>query len=76
MGRNANPAHPHLPNRETARTVAVVLCAGQGTRMGAAGNKVFLPLASRPIIAHTLAAFEHAPTAEELLRVAHPAEVA
>jgi 2-C-methyl-D-erythritol 4-phosphate cytidylyltransferase len=56
--------------------VAVVLCAGQGRRMGAAGNKVFLPLAGAPLLVHTLAAFECAATVNEVVLVAHPAEVA
>jgi 2-C-methyl-D-erythritol 4-phosphate cytidylyltransferase len=55
--------------------VAVVLCAGQGTRMGAAGNKVFLPLAGKPLLAYTLAAFERADTVDDMLLVAHPTEV-
>ncbi len=57
------------------RTVAVVLCAGQGTRMRAAQNKVFLPLGDRPIIVHTLEAFERAPVVDEVMLVAHPDEV-
>ncbi len=55
--------------------VAVVLCAGQGVRMGATQNKVFLPLGDRPVIARTLEAFERTPTVDEVLLVAHPAEV-
>ncbi len=55
--------------------VAVVLCAGQGTRMGATQNKVFLPLGGRPVIVRTLEAFERAPEVDEVLLVAHPAEV-
>lgn len=55
--------------------VAVILCAGQGTRMGAAGNKVFLPLAGKPLLVHTLDAFERAVTVDEVVLVAHPTEV-
>jgi|SRR5690348_3039077 len=55
--------------------VAIVLCAGQGRRMGAAGNKVFLPLVGKPLLVHTLAAFERAVTVDEVVLVAHPAEV-
>jgi 2-C-methyl-D-erythritol 4-phosphate cytidylyltransferase len=53
----------------------VVLCAGQGTRMGAPQNKVFLPLGGRPVIVHTLEAFERTPAVDEVLLVAHAAEV-
>ena len=55
--------------------IAVVLCAGQGTRMGAAGNKVFLPLAGKPLLVHTLAVFERAAMVDEVVLVAHPAEI-
>jgi 2-C-methyl-D-erythritol 4-phosphate cytidylyltransferase len=64
---------PGVPSQ--GRTVAVILCAGQGTRMGAAGNKVFLPLGGKPLLAHAIAAFERAPTVDEILLVAHPREV-
>lgn len=57
-------------------TVAVVLCAGQGKRMGAPTNKVFVPLAGKPLLAHTLAAFESAAEVDEALLVAHPDELA
>ncbi|HEY7091655.1 MAG TPA: 2-C-methyl-D-erythritol 4-phosphate cytidylyltransferase [Ktedonobacterales bacterium] len=57
-------------------TVAVILCAGQGTRMRADRNKVLLPLLGKSLIAHTLAAFERATSVDEMLLVAHPDEVA
>ncbi len=49
------------------RTVAVVPAAGRGERMGAAGNKVFLPLGDRPILAHTLGALEDCPLVDEVV---------
>lgn len=55
--------------------VAVVLGAGQGTRMGAARNKVLLALGGTPILVHTLTAFERAPQVDETLLVAHSDEV-
>ncbi len=57
-------------------TVAVVLCAGQGSRMGAAQNKMFLPLAGEPVATHAVRAFERSPEVDEILVVAHPDEVA
>lgn len=57
------------------RVVAVILCAGQGTRMGAGENKVFLPLAGRPALLWSLAAFERVAAVDEILLVAHPDEV-
>ena len=56
-------------------TVAVVLAAGQGTRMGAAGNKVFLPLAGKPVLAHSLGVFERCAGVGETLLVAHANEL-
>jgi 2-C-methyl-D-erythritol 4-phosphate cytidylyltransferase len=56
-------------------TIAVVLAAGQGTRMGAAGNKVFLPLAGKPVLVHSLAVFERCAGISETLLVAHPDEL-
>src|SRR6185437_14814674 len=56
--------------------VAVVLGAGQGTRMGAGRNKVLLTLRGKPILVLALAAFEQTPQVTETLLVAHPDEVA
>jgi 2-C-methyl-D-erythritol 4-phosphate cytidylyltransferase len=67
---------PDQRARSTGVTVAVILCAGQGTRMRADRNKVLLPLLGKPLIAHTLAAFERATSVDEILLVAHPDEVA
>jgi len=55
--------------------VAVVLGAGQGTRMGAGRNKVLLTLRGAPILVHALLAFERTPAVDETLLVAHPDEV-
>lgn len=74
IGANDAPDAASAATRRGA-AVAVVLCAGQGTRMGAERNKVFLPLAGRPVVVHALAAFQRAPEVDEILLVAHPAEV-
>ncbi|WP_035155171.1 2-C-methyl-D-erythritol 4-phosphate cytidylyltransferase [Cohnella thermotolerans] len=55
---------------------AVVVAAGRGKRMGAADNKPYLPLAGRPILAHTLEAFERCGTVESIVVVAAPGEEA
>ena len=57
------------------RTVAIVLCAGQGARMGATQNKIFLPLAGAPVAARAIAAFERSPLVDEIIVVAHPDEL-
>ncbi|MDD5646107.1 MAG: 2-C-methyl-D-erythritol 4-phosphate cytidylyltransferase [Candidatus Bipolaricaulis sp.] len=56
------------------RVTAVIVAAGRGIRMGAATNKVFLPLAGAPILAHVLAAFADAPRISELVIVAREGE--
>lgn len=55
--------------------MAVVVAAGRGQRMGAAVNKVFLPLAGRPMLVHTLAVFEEVPEVDGVIVVAAPHEV-
>lgn len=57
------------------QTLAIVLCAGQGSRMGAAQNKIFLPLAGMPVGARAMSAFENSPLVDEILVVAHPLEL-
>jgi 2-C-methyl-D-erythritol 4-phosphate cytidylyltransferase len=53
---------------------AVVLAGGSGTRLGAEGNKVYLPLAGRPLLAWSLAAFAQAPSVGRLVLVTRPAD--
>ena len=57
------------------RAIAVVLCAGQGTRMRASQNKVFLPLAGKPVILYSIEALQNARLVSGILLVAHPSEV-
>lgn len=60
----------------TNKAVAVVLCAGQGSRMNMSGNKIFLPIAGKPLLAHTLAAFQDADSVSGILLVAQEGEIA
>ena len=53
---------------------AVVLAGGSGTRLGAEGNKVYLPLAGRPLLAWSLGAFAAAPGVGRLVLVTRPAD--
>ncbi|MCT4566524.1 MAG: 2-C-methyl-D-erythritol 4-phosphate cytidylyltransferase [Maledivibacter sp.] len=48
---------------------AIILAAGRGTRMKAQLNKQYLFLKGRPIIAHTLNAFERSPLIDEIILV-------
>jgi 2-C-methyl-D-erythritol 4-phosphate cytidylyltransferase len=50
---------PNSPSKvpSEARFWAVIPCAGTGSRSGAEGPKQYQPLAGKPLVAHTLAAF-------------------
>ena len=75
MTSHPGPLSDAEKGTKAGSTVAVVLGAGQGTRMGARRNKVLLTLRGKPILAHALLAFERAPEVDETLLVAHPDEV-
>jgi 2-C-methyl-D-erythritol 4-phosphate cytidylyltransferase len=51
------------------RTVAVVLAGGSSERFGPGELKQLRPLAGRPLIEHSVAAFERAPGVDEILVV-------
>jgi len=53
----------------------VVLAGGSGSRVGAVANKVYLPVAGRPLLAWALAAFAAAPSVRRLVLVARPADL-
>ena len=55
--------------------IVLVPAAGMGRRMGAAVNKQYLTLADRPILAHTLALFDHHPLIDRILVISPPAEI-
>lgn len=50
----------------------MVLAGGSGVRMGAGINKVYLPLAGRPLVSWSLAAFARVPEVGVLVLVARP----
>jgi 2-C-methyl-D-erythritol 4-phosphate cytidylyltransferase len=49
--------------------VALIVAAGQGTRMGPGVDKLFLPVAGRPVVAHTWQRFEASPEIDQLVLV-------
>ncbi|HEX4898997.1 MAG TPA: 2-C-methyl-D-erythritol 4-phosphate cytidylyltransferase [Pyrinomonadaceae bacterium] len=55
--------------------VAIIAAAGQGTRMGGKRAKQFLVLAGRPIIIHTIQAFEACEAIQEIIVVLPEADV-
>ena len=48
---------------------AIIVAAGQGTRMGPATDKLFLEVAGRPVIAHTWQRFNSAACIDEIILV-------
>ncbi len=51
----------------TGMNLALIVAAGKGTRMGAEGGKQFLPLMGKPVLAHTLAAFQQASSIDTII---------
>jgi 2-C-methyl-D-erythritol 4-phosphate cytidylyltransferase len=58
------------------RTVAVILAGGVGTRVGGSVPKQLLRVAGRPIIEHTLEAFERSDAVDEILVLMAPGYLA
>src|SRR2546423_11972319 len=50
-------------------TSAIIVAAGQGTRMGPNVDKLFLPLNGSPLVAHTWKAFDRAQCINEIILV-------
>ena len=50
-------------------TSAIIVAAGQGTRMGPNVDKLFLEVAGRPVVAHTWQRFEATPGIDEIILV-------
>jgi len=61
---------PQIRNPKSAnRVAAIIVGAGEGARMGAEGRKQYVMLGNRPVLAHTLLAFERCDTIEEIFLV-------
>jgi len=56
------------------RYTLIIPAAGQGKRMGAGQNKLFLPIASVPLIIHTLRVFEKDEACERIILAVNPDE--
>jgi 2-C-methyl-D-erythritol 4-phosphate cytidylyltransferase len=56
------------------RVSAIVLAAGQGKRLGADKNKVFLEIGSRPLLSYTISAFVQCEKVDEIVVVTANAE--
>ena len=51
--------------------IAIIVAAGKGKRMGNKGDKILLGLLNKPVIAHTLEAFEKSNDIDEIVVVAN-----
>lgn len=71
IGRLYHPAHVSSPQNAHE---AIVLAAGQGTRMRSRIPKVLHPLAGRPMIDHVLEALAEAGVARPVVVIGHGAE--
>ena len=60
---------------DESRTCAIILAAGSGLRMGSEVAKQFRSLAGRPVLAHTLDAFESAESVDCVAIVARAEEI-
>jgi 2-C-methyl-D-erythritol 4-phosphate cytidylyltransferase/2-C-methyl-D-erythritol 2,4-cyclodiphosphate synthase len=56
-------------------TSAVIPAAGRGERFGSGSNKVFAAASGKPILAHTLSAFERCDLIDEIVLVVGEAEI-
>ncbi len=56
------------------RVVAVILGAGQGTRIGYTINKIFIPINGKPVIMYAIETFEHCASVDEIILVTAPGE--
>ena len=54
-------------------TSAIIVAAGQGKRMGAGIDKLFLEIAGRPVVAHTWARFNDAACIDQIVLVVRDA---
>lgn len=53
---------------------AIIVAAGNSTRMGRGISKQFIPLLDMPVIAHTLTAFQNTQSVDEIVLVARPCD--
>ena len=54
---------------------AIIVAGGLGTRMGARVNKIFMELAGRSILEHSLDLFESDPRVQQVVLVARQADL-
>lgn len=57
------------------KNVAIIVAAGQGSRMGTKINKQYLKLLDKPVLAHTIEVFEHHPLVDGIIVVTRQEEI-
>ncbi len=57
---------------QNIKTSAIIVAAGKGSRMNAKTNKQYLMLSNKPVLAHTLQAFEQTDIISEIIIAIHP----
>lgn len=57
------------------RTAALILAAGNSTRMGGKTSKLFLSLDGKPVLLHTLLAYQRSPLISEIIIAAKESDV-
>ncbi|MBN4051021.1 MAG: 2-C-methyl-D-erythritol 4-phosphate cytidylyltransferase [Alkaliphilus sp.] len=57
------------------KSIAIIVAAGKGTRMGRGINKQFLLLEGKPILAHTIKAFEECESIDEIIIIVTKGEI-
>lgn len=64
-----------LASNPKNRTAALILAAGSSTRMGGKTSKQFLTLDGKPVLAHTLLAYQRSPLITEIIIAAKETDV-
>lgn len=57
------------------KITAVIVAAGSGRRMGAAENKVFLPLRGKSVLSYTIEAFERCAQVQDIILVTRECDI-
>ena len=64
-----------VPNKRKATTTsAIIVAGGSSTRMGGTVTKQMLEICGKPVVVHTLLAFENTPEISEIIVVAKKEE--
>ena len=77
MGKPTDVVHGILRVKTAFRrpkTAAIILAGGSGKRMESSTTKQMMPLLGKPVIVHTLEAFEACPRIDEIVIVVRPEE--